>query len=126
MRCDDRFENFLDADSHLRAGLDRFLRRDRQNFFQLPLHRREVRIRQVDLVDDRDDRQPLLVREMNIRDRLRLHALRRIDDQQRAFARSEAARNFVGEIDVPRRVEQIQPVVLARSCLCNASPPDAP
>src|SRR5262249_6072925 len=51
---------------------------------------------------------------MNIRDRLRFHALRGIDHQQRALARSETARNFVGKIDVPRRIEQIQPIGLTR------------
>ena len=84
-----------------------------------------VGIRQIDLVDDRNNGETLFVREMNVRHRLRFHALRRIDDQQRAFARSEAARNFVGKIDVPRRIEQIQPIGLTRLCLCNASPPDA-
>ena len=69
-----------------------------------------VGIRQIDLVDHRDDRETLFVREMDVRDRLRFDALRRIDDQQRAFARREAARNFVGKIDVPGRIEQVQPI----------------
>ncbi len=51
---------------------------------------------------------------MNVRHRLRFHSLRRIDHQQRAFARREAARNFVGKIDVPRGIEQIQPIGLTR------------
>ena len=50
------------------------------------MDRRDVGVRQIDLVDHRDDRQALLVREMNVRHRLRFDALGRIDDQQRAFA----------------------------------------
>ena len=73
-----------------------------------------IGVRQIDLVDHRNDREALFVREMHVRHRLRFHALRRIDDQQRALARRQTARNFVGKIDVPRRIEQIQPIGLAR------------
>ena len=106
----DGLENFLDADAHLRAGLDRFLGGNRENFLELLLHRANVGIRQIDLVDHRDDGQALFVREMHVGDRLRLNALGGIHDQQGAFARRQAARNFVGEIDVPRRIEQVEPV----------------
>ena len=73
-----------------------------------------VGIRQIDLVDDRNNGETLFVREMNVRHRLRFHALRRVHDQQRALARSEAARNFVGKIHMPRRIDQIQPIGLTR------------
>ncbi len=55
---------------------------------------------------------PLFVREMHVRHRLRFDALRRIDNQQRAFARGQRSRNFVGKIDVARRVEQVQSISL--------------
>ena len=45
---------------------------------------------------------------MDVRHRLRLDALRRIDDHQRALASRQRARHLVGEVDVPRRVEQVQ------------------
>ena len=101
----------------LALAIDRFLGRDRQNFFQLSVHRRHIGVRQIDLIDHRDDRQALFMREMNIGHGLRLHALGRIDDQQRAFAGRQAARNFVGKIDVPRRIDQVQPIRFARSWL---------
>ena len=63
---------------------------------------------------------------MHVRHRLRFHALRGIDDEQRAFARRQRPRNFIGEIDVPRRVEQVEPVILARLRACNSWRPDAP
>ena len=46
--------------------------------------------------------------EMHVRDRLRLHALRRIDDEQRPFARAQAARHFIRKIYVPRRIDEVQ------------------
>ena len=55
----------------------------------------------------------LLHRQVHIGDGLRLDALRGIDDQQRPFARAQAARNFVGEIHVAGRVDQVQLVGLA-------------
>ena len=85
----DRLEDFLDADAHLRAGIDRFLGRNGEDFLELFVHRGDVGIRQIDLVDDRDDGEALFVREMHVRHRLRLDALRGIDDQQRAFAGRE-------------------------------------
>ncbi len=51
--------------------------------------------RQIDLVDHRNDFQIVVQRQVGIRQRLRFHALRRVHHQQRAFARLQAARNFV-------------------------------
>ena len=85
----DRLENFVDPDSHLRAAIDRFLGRNGEDFLELSMHRGHVGIRQIDLVDHRHDRQALFVREMHVRHRLRFDALRRIDDEQRAFAGRE-------------------------------------
>ena len=45
--------------------------------------------------------------------RLRLDALRGVDDQQRALARGQRARDLVGEVDVAGRVDQVQLVGLA-------------
>ena len=50
----------------------------------------------------------MLDRQIDIGQCLRLDALRGIDYQQRAFAGGQRARDLVGEIDVPRRVDQIQ------------------
>ena len=85
----DRLENLLDPDAHLRAAVDRFLGGNGENFLELPVHRGNVGVRQIDLVDHRDDGEALLVREMHVGDRLRLDALRRVDDEERAFAGRE-------------------------------------
>ena len=50
---------------------------------------------------------------MDIGNRLRFHALRRVHDEQRAFARAQAARNLVGKVHVAGRVNQVQLVRLA-------------
>ncbi len=76
----DRFQNFLDPDPHLRAAIDRFLRGDLQDLLDLLVHRGDVGVRQIDLVDHRHDRQALLVREVNVGHRLRFHALRGVHD----------------------------------------------
>ena len=78
-------------------------------------------MRQIDFVDDRDDRQVLLHRQMHIGHRLRLHALRGIDDQQRPFAGAQAARHFVGEIHVPGSIDQVQLIGFPVLGLCTAS-----
>ncbi len=109
----DGFQNFLNADSLLRARGNRQRRINRQNILNLPLCLRHVRVRQVNLVNDRYDFQILLPRQMHVGDGLRLHALRRIHDEQRAFARAQAARDFVGEIHVAGRVNQVQLIGLA-------------
>ena len=56
----------------------------------------------------------LLDRGVAIRNRLRFDALRRIDDQQRTFARGERARDFVTEIDVARRIDEIELILSCR------------
>ena len=63
---------------------------------------------EVDLVDDRDDLVVVLDRLVDVGERLRLDPLRGVDHQQRAFARGEAAADFVGEVDVAGRVHQVE------------------
>ena len=64
--------------------------------------------RQIDLVQARDQLEPRLDREIRVGDRLCLDPLRGVDDQQRALAGGERPRHLVGEIDVPRGVDQLQ------------------
>jgi hypothetical protein len=48
-----------------------------------------------------NDLEVVLDGQVGVRERLRLDALRRSTEQQRAFARGERARDLVREIDVP-------------------------
>jgi len=54
----------------------------------------------------------MLDRLVDVRQRLRLDALCCIDDEQRALARGEATRDLIGEIDMPRRVHQVEHIAL--------------
>ena len=69
--------------------------------------------RQIDLVDHRNDFQIVVQRQIGIGERLRLHALRGVHHQQRALAGLQAARDFVGEIDVAGRIDQVELVEVA-------------
>ena len=71
-----------------------------------------IRRRQVDLVQHRHDVDAELDRRIAVGDRLRLDALAGVDDEQRAFARRQRAADFVREVDVARRVDQIEVVDL--------------
>ena len=74
----------------------------------LTAHLFRLRRRQVDLVQDRDHLMVVVERLIDIGESLRLDALARIDHQQRAFAGGEAPVDLIGEIDMPRRVDQVQ------------------
>ena len=67
---------------------------------------------QVDLVERGDDREVVLDRLVAVGERLRLDALRRVDEQDHALARGEAAADLVAEVDVARRVDQVDDVAV--------------
>ncbi len=71
-----------------------------------------LRLRQVDLVEDRHHLHALLGRGVAVGDGLRLDALRSVHHQQRALARRQRARHLVREVDVPRRVDQVEQIGL--------------
>ena len=66
--------------------------------------------RQVDLVQHRHDLVAGVERVIDVGERLRLDALAGVDHQQRAFAGRQRARDFVGEVDMAGRVDQIEDV----------------
>jgi hypothetical protein len=55
----------------------------------------------------------ITVRSVQVGQGLGLDALRGVDQQDGALAGVEGARDLVGEVDVPGRVDQVQDVVLA-------------
>ena len=83
--------------------------------FLLPLFR--LGARQIDLVEDRDDLESRIEREEQIGECLRLNSLRCVDDENRALACSERARDLVREINVARRVDEVELVGTAVACL---------
>ena len=71
----------------------------------LLLHSVRIGSRQVDLVQDRDDLQIVLHRQIGVGHGLGLDALGGVDDQQRTLASRQAPRNLVREVHVARRVD---------------------
>ena len=55
-------------------------------------------------------------RHIHIAHRLRFDTLRRIDQQQGAFARSDGAGDFIGKIDMAGRIDEIEFVIDSVFC----------
>ena len=68
---------------------------------------------QVDLVEDRDDLEPGLHGEEQVRQRLRLDALRGVNDEDGPLAGGKRPRHLVREVHVPGGVDEVQLVRLA-------------
>ena len=112
-RLHDRFEHVGNALPGLGADEDGIGRVESDGAFDHLFGAGNVGALQVDLVDDGNDFQPVIDREIGVRQRLRFDALRGIDDQQRAFAGGQRARNLVGKIDVAGGVDQVELVSFA-------------
>ena len=108
----DRLEDLLGADAFLGAGKDGALGRKTDDLFDLPARLVGLRARQVDFVDDGDDVETVVDREVRVRERLRLDPLGRINKEQRSFASGQRPGDLVREIHVPRRVDQVQDVLV--------------
>ena len=104
----DRVEHVPDALARLGGAQHRLERVEAQVALDLLAHPVHVGGGQVDLVDHRDDRQVVLQRQVEVGHRLRLDALGRVDQQQRPLAGHERPPHLVREVDVARRVDQVQ------------------
>ncbi len=114
---DDRLEDLLDPDAGLAAGEDGLLGGNGENVLELARAKLEIRTGQVDLVDHRDDLELLGESQVGIGHGLRLNPLRGVNQQQRALARGQAARDLVGEVDVAGRVHEVE---LVRAAIFGA------
>ena len=65
---------------------------------------------QIDLIDDGNNHVFVRHGEIHVGDGLGLNTLCRINQQQRPLASRKAPRDLIGEVDVPRRVDQVQAV----------------
>ncbi len=109
---DDLLEDLADACAGLTAGGEGLGAVEADDLLDLRLGPLDVRARQVDLVEDREDLEALLEREIDVRERLRLDALGGVDDEDRALAGREAPRHLVVEVDVAGRVDEVELVDL--------------
>ena len=113
----DALEHLVDVDVHFCGNLGGVLGRDADDVLDFLLDARGVRRRQVDLVDDRNDFQTCVDREVGVAEGLRLNALRRVNDEKRTLAGRERTRNLVVEVHVARGVDEVHLVGLAVVCL---------
>ena len=67
----------------------------------------------VDLVEDRDDGEVVLEREVEVGEGLRLDALCCVDEQDRTLTRRQRPGHLVGEVDVAGGVDHVERVGLA-------------
>ena len=110
---DDGFQHIVDADAGLGAAKHRVRGVQADDILDLLAHPLGLGCRQVDLVEDRDDLVVVVDGLVDIGQGLGLDALGCIDHQDGAFAGGQAAADFIGKVDVPRRVHQIEDVGLA-------------
>ena len=109
---DDALQDRLDAHARLGGHVEHVVRVAADEVGDGLGHQLRLGARQVHLVEDRDDLEVLADGHVEVRDRLRLDALRRVDDEDGALAGVERARHLVGEVDVARRVDQVEHVLL--------------
>ena len=112
---DDRIEHLGNADARLCGDPQHTLRRPRRGARRAPGGAVGIRLRKVDLVRDRNDLESAVDREIRVRQRLRLDPLRRVDDEERALARLQRARDLVREVDVSRGVDEVELMAASRS-----------
>ncbi len=110
---DDRLEDLGHAGALLGARQERMAAVEADDVGDLAPRFLGLRARQIDLVDDRDDLEVVVDGEVGVRQRLRLDALRRVNQQERALAGGQRAGHFVREVDVPGRVDEVEDVVVA-------------
>ncbi len=106
-------KHVFNADAGLCGNGNRRERIEPQIRIDLLAHPVNVGGRQIDLIDHRQQFQIVFQGQIEVGNRLRFDPLRRIDDDQRTFARHQRTPHFVRKINVARRIDQIQQIVLA-------------
>ena len=108
----DRLEHLFHALAGLGGDLQRIMRIESDHILDLLAYAIGLRRRQVDLVQDRHHLVIVVERLIDIGECLRLDALRRVDHEQRPFAGRQRTVDLIGEVDMARRVDQVQLIEL--------------
>ena len=109
----DALKDVVDAHAGLGRAGNRVRRVDADHVLDFLGGRIGVRALKVHLVEDGEHGHAEVDGGVAVRNRLGLDALRSVDDEQRAFARGERTAHFIGEVDVPRSVDEVEFVDLA-------------
>ena len=101
---DDGLEDFVNPDALLGAYQHGATGIETDDGFDLLADALRLGGREIDLVNDRDDLEIVMQREVGVGECLSLHALGSVHHQQRAFASLQAAGYFVRKIHVARSI----------------------
>ena len=107
------FEQVVDAHTGLAACQHGVVGGDGKAVLDLGLDALGLGAGKVDLVDERDDLEVGVHGHHGVGPRLRLDALGGVDHEHGAFACGQAAADLVGEVDVARRVDEVELVGFA-------------
>ena len=110
---DDGFQHGGDVLARLGGDGNGVRRIDADHVLDLLLDAVGIGGRQVDLVEDGQDFEVVVDGLVDVGQRLRLHALAGVHHQHSALAGGERARHLVGEVDVARRIHQVELIGLA-------------
>ena len=102
----------VDVQPQLGADFRRVLGGDADDLLHLVLGPLRVGGGQVDLVDDGQDLQIVVQRQIGVGQGLGLHALGSVHDQDGALAGGQAAADLVIEVHMARGVDQVEGIVL--------------
>jgi len=76
----------------------------------------DIRSRKVDFIDHGQYFKVVLEGKIHIRQSLRFDALGGVYEQQGALARGDSARYFVGKVDMTRRIDEVEQILLPVVC----------
>ena len=107
------FQQGGDTDPFLGTHAQDSVRRDAEQIDELLAAPFRFSPRKIDLVEYRNNFEASVHRQEQIGQRLRLDSLRRVDNENRALARRERARDFISEVHVTRRVDEVELVLFA-------------
>ncbi len=109
----DGFERLVDAHALLGADEKSVTGVESDDFLDLGANALGLGGGQVDFINDGNNFEIMVEREVGIGEGLGLNALGGIDYEQCAFAGLQTAGNFIGEIDVAGRVDQVELIPVA-------------
>ena len=113
---DDLLQHVVDAHARLGRDGDGIGCIDADHVLDLGLGVVRIGLRQIHLVEHWQHLDAQIERGVAVGHRLRFNTLRGIDDEQRTFACRQRARHFIREVDVARRVDQIEVVDVSIAC----------
>ena len=117
-------EHIVNIDAELGGDLRSILRGDPDYLLHFVLCPLRICGRKIDLVYDGNDLKIIVKCKIGVGKRLRLDALRCVDDQDRPFAGGKRAAHFIVEVHMARRVDEIERIGLSvRRAVAEADSP---